>query len=94
MISEFTGEAAEKLGGFPVNSPDCMTNDQSVKNSLKNLAGGVYDTFNKRKPSRKTNSGFINNIKSSFENLSQEKIQAVINLQQKIMETIIVVDGT
>ena len=93
MISEFTGESAEKLGGFPVNSPDCMTNDQSVNNSWKNLAGGLYDTFNKRKPSRKTNSGFINNIKSSFENLSQEKIQAAIDLQLKIMEAIIAADG-
>ena len=27
MISEFTGESAEKLGGFPVNSPECMVND-------------------------------------------------------------------
>ena len=93
LISEFTGEAAENLGGFPVNSPDCMTNDQSVNNSWKNLAGGLYDTFNKRKHSRKTNGGFINNIKSSFENLSQEKIQAAIDLQPKIMEAIIAADG-
>ena len=35
MISEFTGELAEKLGGFPVNSPECMVNDQSVYNSWK-----------------------------------------------------------
>ena len=65
LISEFTREAAENLGGFSVNSPDCMTNDQSVNNSWKNLAGGLYDTFNKRKPSRKTNGGFINDIKQS-----------------------------
>ena len=70
-----------------------MTNDQSVNNSWKNLAGGLYDTFNKRKPSRKTNGGFINNIKSSFENLSQEKIQAAIDLQPKIREAIIAADG-
>ena len=94
LISQFTGETAEKLGGFPVNSPDCMTNDQSVNNSWKNLAGGLYDTFNKRKPSRKTNGGFINDIKSFFENLSQEKIQAAIDLQPKIMEATIAADGS
>ena len=55
LISQFTGEEEEKLGGFPVNSPDCMVNDQSVNNSWKNLLGGLYDTFNKRKPSRQTN---------------------------------------
>ena len=71
-----------------------MTNDQSVNNLWKNLAGGLYDTFNKRHSSWKTNSGFINNTKSSFENLSQEKIQAAIDLQPKIMEAIIVVDST
>ena len=90
MISEFTGEDAEKLGGFPVNSPDCMVNDQSVNNSWKSLLGGLYDTFNKRKPSRKTNGGFINDIKKSFNNLKQEKIQNAIDLQPKIMEVIIV----
>ena len=64
LISEFTGEDEEKLGGFAVNSSDCMVNDQSVNNSWKNILGGLYDTFNKRKPSRKTNGGFINDIKS------------------------------
>ena len=74
MISEFTGEAAEKLGGFPVNSPECMVNDQSVNNSWKNLVGGLYDI-------------------NTFENLSQEKIRATIDLQLKIMEAIIAADG-
>ena len=32
-------------------------------------------------------------IKSSFENLSQEKIQAAIDLQPEIMEAIIAADG-
>ena len=93
LISEFTGEDEEKLGGFPVNSPDCMVNDQSVNNTWKNLIGGLYDTFNKRKPSRKTNGGFINDINSSFENLSQEKIQNAIDLQPKIMQAIIKANG-
>ena len=93
LISEFTGEDEEKLGGFPVNSPDCMVNDQSVNNTWKNLIGGLYDTFNKRKPSRQTNGGFINDINSSFENLSQEKIQNAIDLQPKIMQAIIKANG-
>ena len=93
LISEFTGEDADKLGGFPVNSPDCMVLDQSVNNSWKNLAGGLHDTFQKRKPSRKTKGGFINDINSSFENLSQEKIQRAIDLQPKIMAAIIAANG-
>ena len=40
LIAEFTGEEEEKLGGFPVNSPDCMVNDQSVNNTWKILQGG------------------------------------------------------
>ena len=63
-------------------------------NSWKNLLDGPYDTFNRRKPSRKTNGGFINDIKSSFENLSQEKIRNAIDLQSKIMEAIIGINGS
>ena len=70
-----------------------MVNDQSVNNTWKNLLGGLYDTFNKRKPSRKTNGGFINDIKKSFNNLKQEKIQNAIDLQPKIMEAIIAANG-
>ena len=33
LISEFTGEDADKLGGFPVNSPDCMVLDENVNDS-------------------------------------------------------------
>ena len=93
QISKFTGKDASELGGFPVNSPDCMTNDQSVNNSWKNLAGGLYDTFRKRKPSRKTAGGFINDIKSSFENLSQDKIRNAIDVQPKVMRAIIEANG-
>ena len=38
---------ADKLSGFPMNSPYCMFQDQSVNNTWKNLVGGLYDTFNK-----------------------------------------------
>ena len=86
LISDFTGEDAEKLGGYPVNSPDAMIQDQSVNNTWKNLVGGLYETFNRWKPSRQMMGGFMNDIRSSFENLSPEKIQNAIDIQQKIME--------
>ena len=70
-----------------------MTNDQSVNNSWKNLAGGLYDTFRKRKPSRKTTGGFINDVKSSFENLSQDKIRNAIDVQPKVIRAIIEANG-
>ena len=70
-----------------------MVQDQSVNNSWKNLAGGLYSTFQKRKPSRQTIGGFINDINSTWEQLSQEKIQNAIDLQPKIMEAIIAADG-
>ena len=93
LIAEFTGEDAEDLGGFPVNSPDCMVQDQSVNNTWKNLVGGSYDTFNKRKASRQTMGGFNNDIQATFEDLSQEKIQNAIDIQPKVMEAIIAADG-
>ena len=86
LISEFTGKDESELGGFPVDSPDCMVNDQRENHSWKNLGGGLYSTFQKRKPSRETIGCFSNDIKSTWENLSQEKIQNAIDLQPKIME--------
>ena len=74
-IVEFTDEDAEEIDGFPVNSPDCMVQDQSVKNTCKNLAGGLCNTFNKRKPSRQTMDGFMNDIQYSFENISHKKFR-------------------
>ena len=70
-----------------------MVNDQSENNFWKNLLDGLYNTFNGQKPSRKTNVGFINNIKSSFENLSQENIRNAIDLQPKIIEAIVAANG-
>ena len=77
FISEFIGQEAEIFGRFPVNSPDCMTNDRIVNNSCKNLLGGLYSTFQKRKPPRRTLEGFINDIYSSWDKLSQQKTQNV-----------------
>ena len=69
-----------------------MVQDQSVDNTLENLVGGLYDTFNKRKPSRQTMGGFMNDIQASFENLSQKKIQNAIDTQPKVIEAIIAAD--
>ena len=69
------------------------THGQSGNNSSKNLAGGLYITFQKRTPSRQTIGGFINDINSTWEYLSQEKIQNARDLQPKIMEAIIAADG-
>ena len=74
-IVEFTGEDAEEIDGFPVNSPDCMVQDQNLNKTWKNLVGGLCNTFNKRKPSRQTMDGFMNDTHSSFENIRHEKIQ-------------------
>ena len=54
LISKCTGRDANELGGFPVNSPDCMPPDQNVNNTWKNLFGGFSDTFQKPKSSRQT----------------------------------------
>ena len=93
LISEFTGKDESELGGFPINSPDCMVQDQSVNNSWKNLAGELYSTFQKRKPSRQTIGGFINDINFTRKQLNQENIQNAIDRQPKIMEAIIAADG-
>ena len=57
------------------------------------LASGLFSTFQKRKPSRQTIGGFINDINFTWEQLIQEKIQNAIDLQPKIMEAIIAADG-
>ena len=44
LIAEFTGEDPEDLGSFPLNSPDCMVQNQSVNNIWKNLVGSLNMT--------------------------------------------------
>ena len=66
-----------------------MIQDQNVNNTWKNLVGGLYETFNKWKPSRQMMGGFMNDRHFSFQNLSQEKIQNAIDIQQKIMEQLL-----
>ena len=78
---------------FHISIIVCLSYYHNLNSSVENLVGGLYDTFNKRKPSRQTMGGFMNDIQSSFENLSQEKIQNAIDIQPKVMEAIIVADG-
>ena len=92
-VAEFTNEDAEEIDGLPVNSLDCMVQDQSVNNTWKSLVGDICNTFNKRKPSRQTMAGFMNDTQSSFQNLSQEKIQDETDTQSKVMHAIIDADG-
>ena len=86
LISQFTDKSMENLGGFPVNSSDCMVLDQSVNNTWKNDEGDLYSTF---KPSRKTNSGFINDMEKTRNELEQDVIRNAIDLQPKIMQPIV-----
>ena len=93
MIADFTGKTVDDLGGFPVNSPDCMPLDQSVNNTWKNNEGGLYSTFRKRKPSRQTNGRFINDMLKTWDELSQDAIRNAIDLQPKVMQAIINAKG-
>ena len=72
-----------------------MVQDQSINNtkSWKNLVGGSYCTFIKRRPSHQYMGDLINDVQPSFENISQEKIQSAIDIQPKFMEAIIAADG-
>ena len=58
-IAEKTGLEESDMGG---NSPNCM-----VLDTWKNLKyGSLNEKFQKRKPSRLTSGGFINDVHSSW----------------------------
>ena len=89
-IVEKTDLAEEDLGGFPVNSSDCMVLDQSINNTWKNLKyGGLNEKFQKRKPSRRTNGGFINDVHSSWSEMKIDHIRNAIDAQRNVMLQII-----
>ena len=84
----------EDLGGFPVNSPDCMVLDQSVNNTWKNLKyGGLNEKFQARKPSRRTNGGFINDAHLSWNEMKIEHIRIAFGVQQRVTLQIIEKDS-
>ena len=85
-ISDFTDLDVDDQGGFPVNSPDCMVLDQSINNTWKNLKyGGLNAKFQRRKPSRKTNGGFVNDVYSSWEEMKTGHIRNAIDTQRGVM---------
>ena len=92
-ISDFTDLEQEDQGGFPVNSPDCQVLDQSVNNTWKNLKGGLNEKFQKRKPSRRTNGGFVNDVYSSWQEMKIEHIRNAIDTQKHVMLEIIEKQG-
>ena len=93
-IVEKTDLEEEDLGGLPVNSPDCMVLDQSINNTSKNLTyGGLNEKFQKRKPSRQTNGGFINDVYSSWDEMKIQHIRSAIDAQRKVMLQIIEKNG-
>ena len=67
-----------------------MVLDQSVNNTWKNLkCGGLNAKFKKRKPSRQTNGGFLNDLHSSWDEMKVEHIRNAIDIQNHIMLEII-----
>ena len=93
-ITDFIDNTLEDEGGFPVNSPDCMVLDQSVNNTWKNLKyGGLNERFQARRPSRRTNGGFINNVYTSCNEVKSEHIRNPIDVQRKVILEIIEKQG-
>ena len=83
-IGEFTGRPNDDLGGYPVNSPDGMIFDYTLNSRFKTMKEGLYDIYRKRKPSRRTTGGFINDIKKAWKQLRQKRIQNAIGVILKI----------
>ena len=93
-IVEKTDLEEEDLGGFPVNSPDCMVLDQSINNTWKNLKyGDLNEKFQKRKPSRQTDGGFLNDVYSNWDEMKIQHIRSAIDAQRKFMLQIIEKNG-
>ena len=89
-IVEKTDLEEEDLEGFLFSSPDCMVLDQSINNTWKNLKyGGLNGNFQKRKPSRRTNGGFINDVHSSWSEMKIDHIRNAIDAQRNVMLQII-----
>ena len=85
-IVEFTGLELEDEGGFPVNTPEYKVKlDQSVNHTWKNLKGGLNAKFQKRKPSRRTNGGFVNDVLSSWEEMKIENIRNAIDARRALV---------
>ena len=71
-------------GGFPVNCPDCMPNDQQLHNEFKNHEGMFFDMWNSTKPSRRKNGRFMNLIQKTMEKLPQSSVRRAIDTQRSV----------
>ena len=60
---------------------------------LEKLEGGLNAKFQKRKPSRRTNGGFVNDVLSSWEEMKIEHIRNAIDTQRGVMLEIIEKQG-
>ena len=76
---------------IPAPGPDCMVLDQPINNNTwKNLKfRGLNEKFQKRKPSRRTNGGFINDVHSSWDEMKIDHIRNAIDAQRDVMLQII-----
>lgn len=57
------------------------------------MKGGLNAKFQKRKPSRRTNGGFVNDVLSSWEEMKIEHIRNAIDAQRGVMLEIIEKQG-
>ena len=76
-----------------MQNSDCMVLDQFVNHTWKNLKSGLDEKFQKRKASRRTNGGFVNDVLSSWEEMKIEHIQNAIDIQKEVMLEIIEKQG-
>ena len=67
--------------------------DQSVNHTWKNLNGGLNTKFQKRKPSRRTNGRFVNDVLSSWQEMKIGHIRNAIDAQRVVMLEIIEKQG-
>ena len=67
--------------------------DHSVNHTWENLKGGLNAKFQKRKPSRRTNGGFVNDVLSSWEEMEMEHTRNAIDAQRGVMLEIIEKQG-
>ena len=70
-----------------------MVLDQSANHTWKTLKSGLDEKFQKRKPSRQTNGGFVNDVLSSWEEMKIEHIQNAIDIQKGVVLEIIEKQG-
>ena len=67
--------------------------EQSLNHSWKDVKGGLNEKYQKRKPSRRTNSGFVNDVLSSWQEMKIEHVRNAIDTQREVMLEMIEKEG-